>query len=49
METLGRIDNAQDAKKEILAYDAGGSSVGTKRSDVTLQRRGLYVQSKGFS
>jgi hypothetical protein len=49
MEILGGIDNAQDAKKEILAYDAGGSSMGTKRSDVTLERRGLNVQSKGFS
>ncbi len=28
--------------------DAGKSSSGTKRSDVTLERKGLYVQSKGF-
>ena len=46
MEVLGRIDNARDAKKEILAYDAGGSSSGTKRNDLT---KGPYVQSKGFS
>jgi hypothetical protein len=49
MEILGRIDNAQDAKKEIPAYAAGGSSMGAKRSDATLEKRGLYVQSKGFS
>ena len=49
MVTLGGIDKAQDGKKEILAYAAGRSSMGTKRSDVPLNRWGLYVHSKEFS
>jgi hypothetical protein len=49
MEILGGIDKARDAKKEIPAFDAGGSSSGTRRSDVTSETRGLYVESKGFS